>query len=273
MLKQMHMGRMYATRLALAAATILAGCVTTGDPNAFLILTEDVLGGDSGSGGGGGDGGGGGGGGGGGATGQFRRSQTISLTNQEADADLNVSFLAWIGVNSVRNADQGDQLLSDGYVQLVRSVRLGVIELPPGTFVRNGVGQAGSERLTIPAGETVTRTLITPDRVLFFSSPPISCDSVAFFFTIDGELVRTPDDPSGTDGELFDGATRGAGRKTLAQIDVYDCNPLAPGMFLKTGGGVKRGNEFFEGEAIQATFLLNLPTDATPAATITVGAS
>ena len=51
MLKQLHMGRMYATRLALAAATILAGCVTTGDPNAFLILTEDVLGGDSGSGG------------------------------------------------------------------------------------------------------------------------------------------------------------------------------------------------------------------------------
>lgn len=258
--------------LLFPAATVAALCAcinSTLPPNPFLTLTEDVLGVSISNGGGGT--GGGGTGGGGSTTTRFRSDQVVTLANNDTQADLNVSFAAWVGVNSLRSAEQQDLLLSNGYVQLTREARIGVLSLPAGTFVFNGPGLAGATRFKIAPGEERSITLITPDQVLLYSAPPVSCEDVAFYFTINDELVRSPDEPSDPDGSLFDGATRDAGIKTLAQIDAYDCDPLAPGLFLKTGGGQKQANEFFEGEAIRCDFQLELADPRDPAGIVTVG--
>ena len=253
---------------AVSGLGLIVGCIgNVIQPNPFLSLTEDILGvaqsTDTDTGGGGGTGAA--------LTAQFRRTQTITLANQDDEADLNVSFAAWITVGSLRTAEQLDQLIANGYVQLSREVTLGTITLPPGTLVFGGPGVGGATPVVVSPGTTRTFSLISPDRVLLFSSPPVSCDTVAFFFSINGELVRTPDVPADTAGGLFEGATGSGPRKTLAQFNVYQCDPLSPGLFLKTGGGLKRGNEYFEGEAVRVDFLLDLPNVETSAAVVTIG--
>ena len=141
-----------------------------------------------------------------------------------------------------------------GYVQLTSEVRLGTAyTLPPGTFVLGGPGLAGAApvHLGCPNPEigggvgiptTQALTLIAPDVLLVFSQPPVSCDSVAFVYV--NELVGAATGPVTSEG----------GFKTLAQVNVYECTPLSPGLFLKTGGGVKAANEFFENNTIHIEF-------------------
>ena len=187
---------------------------------------------------------------------RFRRSMTVNFVNNHVDADLTTSFVAWVDISSIRDADQQDALLRDGYVPLTREVRLGtVFTLPPGTFVFNGSGVAGATRIrlgptlaasAIPFTESIS--LLTPDVVLVLVQPPTSCESVAFVYSRDGEVVF--DD----DGFLNLRTFAEGGFKTLAQIDAYQCDPLRPGVFLKRGGGGRQPNEFFEGEDVTFNF-------------------
>ena len=185
---------------------------------------------------------------------EFRRTMTITFTNNHETAQVDASFAAWVYSSSVHSADQQDALLRGGFVQLTRAVELGTaFTLPPGTFVFAGPGLAGAlpVRLACPLtatgqGLTISDsiTLITPDVLLVFSQPPVSCDSVAFIFgnAIAGAAVVT--------GPV----TSTGGFKTLAQVDVYECTPLRPGLFLKLGGGVRAPNEYFEGENVRFEF-------------------
>jgi hypothetical protein len=220
---------------------LTAGCFPTFDErNAFWTLTETY---GTTSGAGGVD------------TGQaaaeaeaeFRRTMTIVFANNHETAQVDASFAAWVYSSSVHSADQQDALLRGGYVQLTREIELGTaFTLPPGTFVYNGPGLAGATpvRLACPLTDTGQGlsivdgiTLITPDVALLFSQPPVSCDSVAFIFgnaSISGDVVTGP-------------VTGSGGFKTLAQVNVYECMPLRPGLFLKLGGGARASNEYFEG--------------------------
>lgn len=244
--------------LSALLATCLAGCPTSpaggGERNAFQTLTEqfgtftepeeDARGGA-----------------GVGAEGEFRSRVTLTLANNNPDAEVDVSFAAWVNVSSIRTALQQDALLADGYVQITQAegIRLGtVFTLPPGTFVYGGPGVVGATAVRLlradAAGTATTRefTLITPDVILVFLEPPVSCESVAFRFTADGENFMS--EPVGGGLGLFHGATGRAGAKILAQVDVYQCDPLKPGLFLKVGGGSREVNEFFEGENVRFDF-------------------
>jgi hypothetical protein len=182
---------------------------------------------------------------------EFRRPITLSFTNNHDSANVETSFAAWVNVSSIRSAEQQDALLRGGYVQLSREIQLGsVFTLVPGTFVYNGAGFAGATPVTLacPLSETADRTtsseftLITPDVLLVFSQPPVSCDSVAFVFR------------SAISGAATGPSTGSGGFKTYAQVDVYECEPLRPGLFFKSGGGAKQPNEFFEGDSILFEF-------------------
>jgi hypothetical protein len=244
-------------------AICLAGCPGApagGERNAFQTLTEqfgtfsgseDDVGGGAGV----------------GAEGEFRSRMTVTLANNNPDAEVEVSFAAWVNVSSIRTAAQQDALLADGYVQITQSagINLGtVFTLPPGTFVYGGPGVAGATAVRLlraqaqdgdAATATVTTrdfTLITPDVILVLLEPPVSCESVAFRFTADGENFMS--EPVGGGLGLFQGATGSAGTKILAQVDVYQCDPLMPGLFLKVGGGSREVNEYFEGEGVRFDF-------------------
>lgn len=191
----------------------------------------------------------------------FRKPLTIAFVNTCRGAVLKTSWVAWVELSSVRSGEQQDALLRKGYVQLTREVELGTAyTLPVGTFVFDGPGTAGATPVTLPSAQTagseqqeggagqgltptsVSFELITPDRVLMFSQPPMSCDSVAFMFI--GPLGSAATGP----------VTSIGGFKTLAQVNVYECEPLRPGLFLKLGGGGRQANEFFEGENIRFEF-------------------
>lgn len=195
----------------------------------------------------------------------FRLELNVTLTNTHPDADLDTAFVAWVEIGSVRTAEQEDALFRSGYVQLKEEVRLGTaFTLPVGTYVYNGPGVAGMTPVRLGATEdsaispSVQISLVTPDVFLVFSQPPVSCESAAFVFTRDGdpltaEPVADPDAP-------FGGATSTGGVKTLAQIDVYQCAPLRPGLFLRVGGLTDNLNEYLEGGTI--TFAFNPTPDA-----------
>lgn len=235
-----------------ALALLLAGCAAGGERNPFLTLTETLgissAGGNTDSTGGGGTA----------ASTEFRRSMQITFANNHPTADLTTSFVAWVTANSIRSAEQQDALLRSGYVQLTREVRLGtVFTLPVGTFVFNGPGTAGATpiRLNQATGGTATTqtiSLTTPDVVLVFLQPPVSCDTVAFYYSVDGDILTS--EPVGGGINIFEGATGGGGFKTLAQVDAYQCDPLTPGLFLKIVGGAVKPNEFFEGDNIRFDF-------------------
>lgn len=185
---------------------------------------------------------------------EFRRTMTVTFNNNHETSQVDASFAAWVYSSSVHSADQQDALFRGGFVQLTRAVELGsAFTLPPGTFVFAGAGLAGALPVRLACPLTVTGqglaiteaiTLITPDVLLLFSQPPVSCDSVAFIFgnSIAGAPVVT--------GPV----TSTGGFKTLAQVDVYECMPLRPGLFLKLGGGARAPNEYFEGENVRFDF-------------------
>jgi hypothetical protein len=248
------------TAVLIAATAGLAGCLQAGgsEVSAFTAYTEtfgaqQTSDEDNGSGGGSG----------GEATDTFRRTMNVTLANNNRDAELNVLFAAWINPSSIRSADQQDLLLTAGYVQLSQEVKLGTaFTLPAGTFVLNGPGIAGAQAVRInPAAGTAEApmatvetlaSLITPDVILFFSAPPTSCETPAFFFTVDGDPANPP--PISGLGGLFGGAATIGPVKTLSQIDAYKCEPFRPGMFLKIGGGAPETNEYFEGQDIRVDF-------------------
>lgn len=204
------------------------------------------------------------------ATDSFRRSMTLTLANNHPEAELNVNMLAWVSPASIRTAEQQDALLRSNYVQISSEVRIGTsVTLAPGTFVFNGPGIGGATPVALPstgaaAGAPVdpanasTRTfdLVTPDALLLFSQPPVSCESVAFVFTIDGEpLTSAGNSGLSASSNLFAGPNSAfSGYKTLSQVDVYQCSPLKPGLFLKIGGGAVADNEYLEGQNIRVDF-------------------
>ena len=244
--------------LGLAAALSTAGCVVQlnplAGPNPFITLAE-VFGAGSIGAADTTDGG---------TTGTeaesiFRQEMTVTLANNAAEDELNVSLAAWVSPSSIRSREQEDALINNGYSRLTEEVRIGsVFVLPPGTFVWERGGLAGAEAMRIlPAtsaaaglvGEA-SRTFITPDVILFFQEPPRSCESVAFSFTQDG----FPVDDINITIESFQPSTGFGGLKTLAQIDAYQCEPLRPGLFLKTGGGARSDNDYFEGQDVRIDF-------------------
>ncbi len=214
-------------------------------------------------------------------TATFRRTLTINLRNNHPDAELNTSLVCWVSVSSVRTAEQQDALLRDGYVQLTKEVHLGsAIVLPVGTYVNNGGGTAGAmtvflDRAQVQRGQqqqnqnqptgqgtttqttttatTTSVTLPTPDGILVFAQPPVSCDSVAFYYTLNG--IPLPARPvAGSEGP-YEGSSGAGPYKTFAQIDVYQCSPLRPGAYLNQGGAARQKNEYIEGEDVTFDFM------------------
>lgn len=193
----------------------------------------------------------------------FRQPMTLTFTNNNADASLEANFLAWVDLSSVESGEQQDALIENGYVQVSRTIQIGtVFELPVGTFVFNGDrGSSPSELNLAPAGgqgsSVAALQFITPDVILLFSEPPVSCDSVAFVFA-DDDLIN-----------IGPSASRG-GRKTLAQVGPYQCDPLRPGLFYRAQGGQLQANEYREGDAVTFSFFAN-PSPAGAFATVTIG--
>ncbi|MCA9242757.1 MAG: hypothetical protein KDA32_02290 [Phycisphaerales bacterium] len=211
----------------------------------------------------------------------FRSMVSLTFANAAADADMETSLVAWVNGNSITSAAQEDTLINNGYVQLTTETRLGTaLVLPIGTFVYGGPGVAGSTRVRLGAGtagegdgaavEPSTRTfqLITPDGILVFEDPPVSCESAAFVFKQDGRPLESEAIPQGL-GDVFEGATGAGGIKTLAQVDAYECDPLRPGLFFRSGGGTLATNEYREGAAITITFFLE-PGPNGAAAVVTI---
>lgn len=197
----------------------------------------------------------------------FRRNITLTLTNAHATAEVRTRFIAWVELGSVRSGQEQDALLADGYVQTARPLEIGsAFTLPVGTFIYSGdrtpfpreiaLGRAGSTAGTAGNDPTAEFEFITPDAILIYSQPPVSCDSVAFEFIENGSVPLGP-------------ATSGGGRKTLAQVNVYQCDPLRPGLFYRATGGAIQANEFQEGASIAFTFS-PAPT-GTAFATVTIG--
>ncbi len=272
---------------ALSAVAFVVGCGTetlNTARNGFLTLTEtfgsELLGeDDEAQGGSGGEV----------AASEFRAPMTLTLLNLTTSADLNVRVAAWVNVSSVRTVEQEDALFRAGYVQLDEDVRIGeVFDLPAGTFVLDGRGLAGSRTLFLPAsvGEDMMEEappteeeegasissevfdLVTPDAILLFWAPPVSCESVGFEFTQDGQPVE--DARVDATGLIFGGSGNNGGLKTLGQFDVYQCQPFRPGLFLKQTGGGAEPNEYFEGDDITVEFR-RFPTAGGIAATVRVG--
>lgn len=241
----------------------IAGCATasaTRDINPYLTFSEAfglsavVPGEDDGEGGGGEQG-----------QALFRRMMTVTFNNNHSEAELNTKFLAWVRPGSIRSAEQQDLLLTDGYRQIGRQITLGTaLTLPVGTFIYDGGGFAGATNIFLgPATGTGTAEdpvepssrslqLITPDGLLIFSQPPVACDSVAFFYSENGEPLTSESVSGGV--SPFEGATGDGGFKTFAQVDVFECDPFQPGLFIKLGGGTRQPNEFFEGDNVTLDF-------------------
>ncbi len=247
----------------VAVAALAAGCAQPSVVNPFLTLADVVgVGQDADD-----DFGGGGGGGSSGGI-RFRDTMVIQMFNNHSEADLNVSFAAWVNISSIRNADQQDALIASGYVQINTEVRFGsAVTLPPGTFVFGGEGAGNAVNLLVAAGECAQicaegalscndacTEIVTPDAMLFFRSPPVSCDSVAFTYTIDG-IPLSPPQINDPEGAVFEGATGGGGNKALSQIQGYQCDPFRPGLFLRSAGVEAADNTYSEGDTVQINFL------------------
>jgi hypothetical protein len=260
--------------IAISAAIVAACAPVGGSVNPFMTLTETfgVTAGTNN------DNTGGTGGGQAAAT-VFRRTMTMTFANNVAGADLNTRFIAWVNASSIRSADQQDALLSSNYVQLSREIDIGLpFQLPPGTFVYNGPGVAGATTVFLKSATadeqnnvtatTLDITLITPDVFLVAQDPPFSCESVAFAYTVNGDPIPTPFQGGGAVAP-FAGANGLAGTKTLAQVDVYRCDPFRPGLFLRNGGGVANTNEYLEGQNVRIDFFL-APDAQNHAAIVTI---
>lgn len=190
----------------------------------------------------------------------FRDDIDITFINHNIEHHLRFNFLAWVAPSSLRSSEQREVLLNSGYTELTAEQRVGVaFTLPPGTYVYRGAGAGGVQRVFLgPAGngadsvnpDTEIATFTTPDGVLIYLDPPDSCHSTAFEFTDQGQV-------SGGSGFGYGPSTGSGGRKTLAQFNVYQCDPFKPGLFLKTGGGARADNEFIEGQDFTVHFFQN----------------
>jgi hypothetical protein len=249
--------------LSSAGCPLSSTTTTSGNTNPFLTLTEQQLiesnaatpGGGTSTGGGTA------------AATVFRRVMTVTFANNNSAADLSFNFLAWVDAGSINTAGQQDALWDSGYIQLTRSLKLGpAYTLAPATFIYSPEGTAAATRVSLlaAAGTTTTDTttpttatetthsLLTPDVILVFLDPPDSCDSTAFEYSDEGDVLTSA--PFTAIGGVFGGATTTGGFKTLAQINVYQCDPFQPGLFLKHGGGSRSPNQYFEGEDARVEF-------------------
>lgn len=247
-------------RLILITACVVSlisvgGCPSTGgERSAFQTLTEEfgtasstTSGSSSNSGGSGGVS----------LSGKFRSEMTVRFVNHDIDLDVDTKIFAWVEPSSIISFEQQDALIDGGYVQIGRELKLGdAYTLVPGTFVLNGTGYAGATNIRVgPDSEFVT-TIITPDVLLVADAPPYSCESIAFRFTSDGFLATTftrtveGEADAAVRTNRFGNAQTDGPLKTLAQMDVYQCSPLQPGLFFRSGGGVRQPNEYFEGESV-----------------------
>ena len=255
------------------------GCLTSANQtsaNPFVVLTEQQLIESNAETPGGGTSAGGG----TAAETIFRAVMTVSFANNHPYADLDFNFIAWVDPGSIHSADDQDELWDSGYIQLSRTLDLGLAySLAPGTFVYSPEGTPAATHVTLltaageltadaetgaAAAEGVTPsessfTLVTPDAILVFLDPPDSCDSVAFEYSDEGDVL-TSNPISGVSG-VFGGATTSGGFKTLAQVDVYQCDPFQPGVFLKPGGGGRQANQYFEGEDARFAFYAGASAD------------
>jgi len=189
----------------------------------------------------------------------FRQTMSLTIANNDPTAELNISFAAWVLPSSLRSREQEDALLQGGYARMAESVWVGsAFVLPQGTWVLQNGGVAGAKALRLPPaqqdGSAITPSefsteLVTPDVLLLFAEPPESCESVGFFFTNEG--APADDRPITSVGGIFSGAVGQGARKTLAQIDAYQCQPFRPGLFLNRTGGRLLANEFFEGQSVR----------------------
>jgi hypothetical protein len=216
-----------------------------------------------------------------GAAEQFRRSLTISLRNNHPSAELNASLVVWVNVGSLRSAEQHDALLTAGFKQLTAEVDIGAsLVLPVGTYVLNGGGTAGATTVFLApaqattgqgAGAAVTPTTLsitipTPDGALVFNQPPTSCESVAFYYSLNGaplpaHVFTNPNETGGDSVRPYAGSTGTGAYKTMAQVNVYQCQPLRPGVFFTQIGAERKSNEFLEGENIAFDFNENANTE------------
>ncbi len=196
----------------------------------------------------------------------FRRNVNVTLENSHNTRSVETLFLAWVELGSLRSGEEQDALLADGYVQLTRTLEIGsVYALAPGTFVYNGNRTTSPARVRLGSASADTEAsvqpslsleFITPDVILVYSAPPTSCDSVAFTFDDNGQIDIGPSSGRG-------------GYKTLAQVDVYQCDPLRPGVFYQSQGGGRTANQFFEGSPI--TFVFSEQATNGAFATVTIG--
>lgn len=197
----------------------------------------------------------------------FRDRLTVTFINNATDRELSTNFIAWVEPGNVRTETQRDSLISSGYIEIEQGITLGAAySLVAGTFVYQGSGGSGLERVQLGAsgaGQTVIPSelvisLVTPDVLLVYLDPPVSCASTAFRFLDEGDLITEvfAGGLGGTDGAVIFGSASNTGpNKTLGQIDVYSCDPFQPGMFFRQGGGLQQSNEFIEGDDITFTFL------------------
>ena len=209
----------------------------------------------------------------------FRASMNVTFNNNSG-YELDTSFLAWVAPGGVRTAEQQEELLNSNYIQITEELRLGsAVTLGAGTYVYNGPGAAHVTPVHLEpsqagdgtAGATLssmTIRLVAPDGLLVFSQPPVSCGSVAFTFSQQGEPL--PPVPAGYG--IWNGATNTGGLKTLAQVSAYQCDPFKPGLFLYRSGGPRQSNEFLESDDITFEFRL-FPDENGYCANVTIGAS
>ncbi len=246
----------------LAAITTSFGCLDAGlddntQINPFLTLVQqNLLESNAPTTGGGTTGGVGS----GQAVTRFRQDVTVTFVNGAIEEELHFNFLAWVNPSSISTAAQQDELFDSGYVQLTEEVEVGAaFILPVGTFVWSRDDSGLAERFVIPPraealfpadGDPIFRAgeggesgiadpieqsvnFITPDVMLVFLNPPVSCESIAFSFSEQEDVT------------LFG---------TLARVDAYECAPFQPGLFLQTSGGQTGANQFFEGDEVRFSF-------------------
>jgi hypothetical protein len=195
----------------------------------------------------------------------FRQPMTVTFQNFNTQRELLSNFLAWVEPGSVTTEAQRDALVSSGYVLVEDSIDIGsAFTLVRGTYLYQGTAGANLERIElgefgatggIPSERSLT--LVTPDVILLALEPPVSCDSVAFRFVDQGDVItETRGDSQADAGAVPDGgilwanATNVGVNKTLAQVDAYQCSPFRPGLFLRVGGGARDVNEFVEGDEV-----------------------
>lgn len=220
----------------------------------------------------------------------FRPNLSLQISNQGTLGELSTRFVAWVSLSSVPSEFDEDDLVASMYERLAEPLELGAaVTLPAGTWVYNGSGSGPIQTVRLASASAddaglITDTelnidLLTPDGILFFLAPPESCDSKAFEFLNNGEVVRDPSIVTTDDGisaapNLFPIAESPlSGIKVLRQIEGYQCDPFRPGLFLFDGAGQLAPNEYLAGDTVQIAFFAGFELPSDPGLFATVGVS